>query len=68
MLVVSMDPEYGEKAQIPQPDQKATPAQSEARTIVIEVLQTAEDQTPSVRINQENVPWQELGNRLARII
>ena len=66
-LVVSMDPEFGEKAQIPQPDQKSAPAQAQPRTIVIQVLWTAKDQAPSVKINQEDVPWQELENRLARI-
>jgi biopolymer transport protein ExbD len=67
MLVVSMDPEYGEKAQIPQPDQKAASRPPQARTIVIQVLWTAKDHAPSVKINQEDVPWPELENRLARI-
>jgi len=34
---------------------------------VIEVLWTAKDQSSSVKINQEDVPWPELENRLARI-
>ena len=67
MLVVSMDQEYGEKAQIPQPDQKAPPVQSQPRTIVIQVVWTAKDQPPTVKINQEDVQWQELETRLARI-
>src|SRR5580700_5231864 len=43
MLVVSMDPEYGEKAQIPQPpkDQKSAP-QPES-TVVIQVVWTSKD-------------------------
>ncbi|HTS09855.1 MAG TPA: biopolymer transporter ExbD [Candidatus Eisenbacteria bacterium] len=67
MLVVSMDPEFGEKAQIPQPDQKPASTQPRARTIVIQVLWTAKDRPPSVKINQDDVPWPELENRLARI-
>ena len=67
MLVVSMDQEYGEKAQIPQPDQNENAAQPPARTIVIQVLWTAKDQPPTVKINEDDVPWQELENRLARI-
>jgi len=67
MLVVSMDPEFGEKAQIPQPDEKPASTQPQARTIVIQVLWTAKDQAPSAKINQDDVPWQELENRLARI-
>ncbi len=66
MLVVSMDPEFGEKAQIPQPDQK-TSTQPQSRTIVIQVLSTGKDQSPSVKINEEDVQWTELENRLARI-
>jgi biopolymer transport protein ExbD len=67
MLVVSMDPEYGEKAQIPQPNPKETPTPSESRTVVIEVVWTAKDQVPSVKINQEDVPWGDLETRLTRI-
>ena len=67
MLVVSMDPEFGEKAQIPQPDQKETPAQSQVRTIVIQILSAGKDSTPTVKINQEDVPWQDLETQLARI-
>src|ERR1700740_2207981 len=67
MLVVSMDPEYGEKAQIPQPnpDQKANISQP--RTVVIQVIWTTKDQPPSVKINEDDVPWAELEDRLARI-
>lgn len=67
MLVVAMDPEYGEKAQIPQPnpDAKVTPEQS--RTVVIEVVGTAKDQAPIIKINKEDVPWPELESHLARI-
>jgi biopolymer transport protein ExbD len=67
MLVVAMDPEYGEKAQIPQPNTKETPTQPQPRTIVIQVVWTAKDQKPSVKINQEDVGWDELEGRLARI-
>jgi biopolymer transport protein ExbD len=67
MLVVSMDPEYGEKAQIPQPNQTETPAVPQPRTVVIQVVWTAKDQTPTVKINQEEVPWTDLESRLTRI-
>ena len=67
MLVVSMDPEYVEKAQIPQPDQKQTGELNESRTVVIEVVWTAKDQPPSIKINQQDVAWQDLEMRLARI-
>lgn len=67
MLVVSMDPEYGEKAQIPQPNSKDTPTAPQPRTVVIQLLWIAKDQVPSVKINQEDVRWDELEKRLARI-
>lgn len=67
MLVVSMDPEYGEQAQIPQPNNTDTPTTPQPRTVVIEVVWTAKDQPPIVKINREEVPWAELESRLARI-
>jgi len=67
MLVVSMDPEYGEQAQIPQPNKTDTPTTPQPRTVIVEVVWTAKDQPPILRINRENVPWQELESRLARI-
>ncbi len=67
MLVVSMDPEYGEKAQIPQPDPKETQSAPPPRTVVIEVEWTAQDQPPSVRINRQDVPWENLETELTRI-
>jgi biopolymer transport protein TolR len=66
MLVVSMDPEYGEKAQIPQPNHKETEQQAQVRTVVIEVI-SGHDQAPSVKLNQEDVRWEDLEARPARI-
>ena len=67
MLVVSMDPEYGEKAQIPQPDRKQTAGETESRTIVIQVEWTANNQLPKVKLNQDDVRWEDLESRLAQI-
>lgn len=67
MLVVSMDPEYGEKAQIPQPNQQQAPDPQVSRTIVIQVVTTAEKQPPIVKINDEDVRWEDLESRLTRI-
>ncbi len=67
MLVVAMDPEYVEKTQLPQPDQKQSASERESRTIVIQVVWTAKDQTPTIRINQEDVRWEDLETRLSRI-
>jgi biopolymer transport protein ExbD len=67
MLVVSMDKEYQEKAQIPQPPPDAKTARENERTVVIEVLWVAKDQPPTVKINRQDVRWEDLEDRLARI-
>jgi biopolymer transport protein TolR len=67
MLVVAMDQEQGETAQIPQPDQKQTGEEKQLRTIVIQVVWTMKDAPPTLKINQEDVRWEDLDARLARI-
>jgi biopolymer transport protein TolR len=66
MLVVSMDQEYQEKAQIPQPQEGKSSSQNE-RTVVIQIVWTAKDSPPSVKINHTEVRWEELETRLAQI-
>jgi biopolymer transport protein ExbD len=67
MLVVAMDPEYGERVQLPQPakDRGSEPANEHA--VVIQVVRTTKDAAPSVKINQEDVRWEDLELRLAQI-
>jgi biopolymer transport protein TolR len=67
MIVVSLDKDEGETAQIPQPDQKQTQNPPPARTVVIQVVWTTKDQPPSVKINQDEVRWEDLETRLAEI-
>lgn len=67
MLVVSMDPEYGEKAQIPQPNPDTKAAVEPPRTVVIQVVWTATGQTPTVKINQQDIRWEDLESELTRI-
>ena len=67
MLVVAMDPEYGEKVQIPQPQKNAASERPIERTVVIQVVWTTKNAPPSVKINQEDVRWEDLGLRLAQI-
>jgi biopolymer transport protein TolR len=67
MLVVSMDKEYQEKAQIPQPQEKANSDPTPERTIVIQVVWTTKGQPPSVKINRDDVSWQDLEFQLAKI-
>jgi biopolymer transport protein TolR len=67
MVVVSMDKDQGETAQIPQPDQKQTENISQPRTVVIQVVSAKDDQPPTVKINQDEVRWEDLETRLAEI-
>jgi biopolymer transport protein TolR len=67
MLVVSMDKEHGETAQIPQPPKKGEEQSEGERTVVIELVWTAKDQAPNIRINRQDVAMQDLEQQLARI-
>src|SRR5579864_9280924 len=65
MVVVSMSKTKGLEAQIPQPapDDKSQPVPID-RTIVIQVVWGAQNQPPALKINQENVKWEDLRSRL----
>jgi biopolymer transport protein TolR len=65
MVVVSMSKTKGLEAQIPQPaqDDKSQPVPID-RTIVIQVVWGAQNQPPELKINQENVKWEDLQSRL----
>ncbi|MFZ0139016.1 MAG: biopolymer transporter ExbD [Candidatus Sulfotelmatobacter sp.] len=67
MVVVSMDKEQGETTQIPQQDQKQTAESSQSRTVIIQVVWAKENEQPTVKINQEDVRWEDLETRLAEI-
>ncbi len=67
MLAVSMDKQYQEKAQIPQPPQDSRSQPEPERTIVIQLVWTAKDQPAAVKINREDVRWEDLETRLAQI-
>jgi biopolymer transport protein TolR len=67
MLVVSMDKEYQEKVQLPQPPKDATSQPEPERTVVIQVVWTAKDTPPTVKINRDDVRWEDLETRLAQI-
>jgi biopolymer transport protein TolR len=67
MLVVSMEQEHGEVAQIPQPQPDGQPVSQPERTLIIQIGWAAKDQPPQVKINREAVRWDELEPRLARI-
>ena len=62
MVVVSMSQEKGLEAQIPQPAKASIPPP--VRTVVIQVAWSGEKQVPSLKINEENVTWNQLHDRL----
>jgi biopolymer transport protein ExbD len=63
MVVVSMSKEKGLDAKIPQPANSAEP-QPITRTIVIQIAWMGDKQPPSVKINEEDVRWENLHDRL----
>ena len=67
MIVVAMEQDKGERVQIPQPQTQQTPEQRQSRTIVIQLVWTAKDQSPELQINGEQVKRDDLEARLAEI-
>ncbi len=67
MVVVSMSQEKGLDAQIPQPALDSKPPAEAARTIVIQVAWDATTQSPSLKINEENVSLEDLHDQLQKI-
>jgi biopolymer transport protein TolR len=66
MVVVSMSQEKGLKVQIPQPANEKSPPQPE-RTIVIQIAWSGDNKTPIIKINEEEVSWDKLHDRLSAI-
>jgi biopolymer transport protein ExbD len=65
MVVVTQQRHEGLDAQIPQPKDKSSEKNQFAeRTIVIQVVEDAKHARPGVKINQEDVAWENLGSRL----
>ena len=67
MLVVSMDKQYQESVQIPQPPRDGKSDPQPERTVVIQVVGTGQDQRPTVKINRDEVRWEDLETQLTRI-
>jgi len=63
MVVVSMSAEKGLDAQIPQPPTEKS-APSPVRTIVIQIAWAGDKQAPLLKINDEDVQWDKLHDRL----
>jgi biopolymer transport protein ExbD len=66
MVIVATSKEYMVDTRLPQPANGEQLHQNE-RTIVIEILWSAQSQVPLLKINKESVPWEQLESRLERI-
>ena len=64
MVVVSMSKQKGLEAQIPQQSLERPNIPDPESTIVVQVMWTTKGATPNLRINQEDVKWDELQPRL----
>jgi len=63
MVVVSMSQEKGLEAQIPQPAEKPS-SPTPVRTVVIQVAWSGDQRVPGLKVNEENVAWNQLHDRL----
>ena len=66
MVVVSMSQQKGLEAQIPQPAKDSHPSEA-SRTIVIQIGWAGESQPPLLKIDDADVPWAKLHDRLWEI-
>lgn len=66
MVVVSMSQEKGLPAQIPQPAKDKAQPEPEG-TIVIQIAWEGENHPPLLKINEEEVKWDKLHERLSKI-
>jgi len=66
VVVASISRSRGLAAQIPQPATKIEKSTS-PHTVVIQLAFTGKDNPPSLKINEETVPWDDLQTRLSRI-
>lgn len=65
MIITPLTPR-GEKALIPQPPPRHAKQQQNNRSVVLQVLPGPQGQ-PQLKINQQNVSWQQLPSRLVDI-
>jgi biopolymer transport protein ExbD len=66
MVITPLTPK-GLEALVPQPPPPNTPPSNNDRTVVVQVIQDANGGKPKLKINQEDVSWDKLGDRLTDI-
>ncbi|MBS1852174.1 MAG: biopolymer transporter ExbD [Acidobacteria bacterium] len=67
MVIVTQQKRTGLEAEIPQPATDKTTQPPAERTIVIQLEQGNGNSVPSLKINQEEVNWSDLQDRLQRV-
>jgi biopolymer transport protein TolR len=65
-MIITPHTPLGEKAEIPQPPPKHAPQQQNNRSVILQLL-TSEEGLPRLKINQQDVTWQDLDSRLIDI-
>jgi len=65
MVITPLTPK-GLEALVPQPPPPNTPPSSDNRTVVVQVIQSPGEK-PKLKINQEDVTWDKLNDRLTDI-
>ncbi|HKD16009.1 MAG TPA: biopolymer transporter ExbD [Candidatus Angelobacter sp.] len=66
MVITPLTPK-GLEALVPQPPPKDQKPQEDNRTIVVQVIQERGANRPKLKINQDDVAWNDLGNTLTNI-
>jgi len=66
MVITPLTPK-GLDALVPQPPPPNTPPSPSDRTVVVQVLEGPGGGKPRLKINQDDVSWEDLGNRLTDI-
>jgi biopolymer transport protein TolR len=67
MVIVVSQKKEGFKAEIPQPPANPNSAPEPVRTVVIRLAGAKSDETPTLKINQQDVSWPDLKERLSDI-
>jgi len=66
MVITPLTP-HGLEALVPQPPPKDKPPPETERTVVVQVLEAPGGGKPKLKINQDDVSWDNLGSRLTDI-
>jgi biopolymer transport protein TolR len=66
MVITPLTPK-GLDALVPQPPPPNTPPQDNQRTVVVQVMQVGDTGKPKLKINQDDVSWDQLSTRLTDI-